>query len=193
MKGKLIVIYGINNIGKTTQAALLAGYLAKKGLDVKQIKYPDYSLEPTGPKLYSLLRAGKQELSEKELQSLFIENLKALMPRVQQLLDSGVCIIFEDYSATTVAWGSAKGLDEESLRKQTSFAIQEDIAILLDGERFISSKEEKHIHEYDEVLMQKVRNRFLDLANEYGWRIINANQTREKVHKQIVEEVEEIL
>ena len=47
MKGKLIVLYGINNIGKTTQSDLLAEYLSKNNFDVEQIKLPDYALEPS--------------------------------------------------------------------------------------------------------------------------------------------------
>lgn len=193
MKGKLIVIYGINNIGKTTQSNLLKEALVSKGFKVEQIKFPDYKLEPTGPKIYSILRAEKQLISEKEFQTLTIENLKQVQPRIRKLLDEGTMVIAEDYYGTTIAWGSAKGLDEEWLKKETSFAVKEDIAILLDGERFVDSKEEKHIHEHDEELMEKVRNRFLSMANEYDWKIINANQSKSEVHEQILEEVEEIL
>jgi dTMP kinase len=186
-------LYGINNIGKTTQSDLLANFLEEKGLDVEQIKLPDYALEPSGPKLYSLLRLGKQEISEKELQLLFIENLKQLQPVIQKLLDKGVYVIFEDYYASTLAWGSAKGLDLEWLKNETSFAIKEDLAILLDGKRFVFAKEQGHIHEQNDAVMEKARKQFLGLAKEFGWKIIRANQDKEKVRQQIVEEVKKII
>ena len=193
MKGKLIVLYGINNIGKTTQSDLLAEYLSKNNFDVEQIKLPDYALEPSGPKLHSLLRSGNQQISEKELQSLFIENLKLLQPRIQNLLDKGVYIIFEDYYASTLAWGSAKGLDLEWLKKETSFAIKEDLAMLLDGKRFVSAKEQGHIHEQNDDVMEKARKQFLKLAKEFSWKVIRANQDKLKIHEQIVEEVKKII
>ena len=193
MKGKLIAIYGINNIGKTTQSELLAQYLSSKGFKVKLMKFPDYSLEPTGPKLDKLLRSEKQIMPEKELQFLFIENLKKLTPIIKELLDKGIFIIFEDYYGTTLAWGSVKGLDIRLLKKETAFAVKEDLAILLDGERFSSGKEPVHIHEQNGKLIDAVRKRHLELAQEFGWKIINANQDKNLINKQIIEEFEKII
>lgn len=42
MKGKLIVIEGLDGSGKATQAALLAGRLAAEGRPVRQISFPCY-------------------------------------------------------------------------------------------------------------------------------------------------------
>ena len=43
MKGKLIVIEGLDGSGKATQAKRLAGALAAEGRKVRQITFPDYA------------------------------------------------------------------------------------------------------------------------------------------------------
>ena len=48
-KGKLIVLYGINNLWKTTQVHLLIDRLRAKGLQAEYLKYPIYDLAPSWP------------------------------------------------------------------------------------------------------------------------------------------------
>ena len=70
--GLFIVIYGINNIGKSTQATMLADALTASGLKAEYLKYPIYDLSPTGPQINEILRSGKkQEISEEEFQALY--------------------------------------------------------------------------------------------------------------------------
>ena len=71
-EGVFIVIYGINNIGKSTQVEMLVDALRGLNLPVERIKYPIYDLTPTGPKINEILRSGKkQEISEEELQKIY--------------------------------------------------------------------------------------------------------------------------
>ncbi len=44
----LITLYGVNNIGKSTQARFLVERLQAEGHRVEYLKYPIYDLEPTG-------------------------------------------------------------------------------------------------------------------------------------------------
>ena len=53
--GKLIVIYGINNLGKTTQAEMLADRMAEYAPTV-YLKYPLYDLEPSGSFINAYIR-----------------------------------------------------------------------------------------------------------------------------------------
>ena len=193
MKGKLIAIYGINNIGKTAQTLFLRDYLISKGHNVKTMTFPNYKLEPTGPKLYSLIKSKKQNLTEDLMQTIFSKNLKDMQPILQEYLDKGYIVIFDGYRLTSLVWGSSKGLPLNWMKEKVSFAIKEDLAILLDGSRFKHGIEKNHIHEHDDKLQNKVRQKHLDLADEYNCVIINANQPKEQVHEQIVKEVEKII
>ena len=78
MLGKFIAIYGINNIGKSTQTSLLVQKLLSAGIAVEYVKYPIYDLDPTGKMLNEILR-GKQK---KSVQSIieFFEGTKVRKP-----------------------------------------------------------------------------------------------------------------
>ena len=65
--GKLITIYGINNIGKSTHAKLIVERLKQNGYKAFYVKYPVYNMEPTGVFLNEVLRGeGGQKISEDE-------------------------------------------------------------------------------------------------------------------------------
>ncbi len=185
-KGKLIVIYGSNNLGKSTQAKLLVENLQKNGLKSEYLKYPIYDCEPTGPQINEILRSGKpQEVTELELQKLYAQNRRDFQPQLEAKLNQEINIVAEDYIGTGLAWGITKGAPLGELEKQNHGLTKEDITLLLDGERFLDGKEANHLHESSEELMTKNRQVHLDLAKKYGWQIINANQPMEKVHKGI--------
>lgn len=193
-RGKFINLLGINNLGKSTQAKLLVENLQNYGLKAEYLKYPIYDLEPTGPQINEILRSGKkQELSEEELQKIYAQNRQDYQPELETKLSKGINIVAEDYVGTGLAWGVAKGADLNVLLKQNEGLIKGDIAILLDGERFTEAKEEKHIHEQNDELMKRCRQVHLDLAKKYGWKIVNANQSVEKVSQDIWQEIEKTL
>ena len=63
--------------------------------------------------------------------------------------------------------------------------IKPDLEILLDGARFTEAKEIGHTHEDNSSHMDDARQAHLNLADEFGWYIVNANQTKEEVHEEI--------
>ncbi|MFH1545947.1 MAG: hypothetical protein ABIE14_01040 [Patescibacteria group bacterium] len=70
MAGKFIAIYGVNNIGKSTQTSLLVQRLVNVGVRVEYFKYPLYDLDPTGKMLNEILR-GKQKRSVQSMIEFF--------------------------------------------------------------------------------------------------------------------------
>ena len=188
MKGKFIVFYGINNLGKTTQAKQLVNYLNERGVKAEYLKYPVYDLQPSGPFINNVLRGSeKQEISEEELQLWYVLNRFQYQPILKQKLNEGITIIAEDYSGTGVAWGVAKGAEEDWLVNLNKPLLKEDVALLFDGERFLQAKEENHLHESNDELMKKSREVHLRLAEKFGWIKINANQDKEKVFENMIE------
>lgn len=185
-RGKFIALLGINNLGKSTQANLLVQNLQNYGFKTEYLKYPIYDLEPTGPQINEIIRGGKaQEISEVELQKIYAQNRRDFQPELEAKLNRGINIVAEDYIGTGLAWGVAKGADLAELEEQNKDLTKADLAIVLDGERFIEAKEDNHIHEQDDELMKKCRQTHLDLAKKYGWQIVNANQSVEDVAKDI--------
>lgn len=186
MHGLFIVIYGINNIGKTTQAKKLVEHLLSKGFRAEYLKYPLYD-SPTGKQISAILRSGKQQrLTELEFQRLYFQNRKGFDAELRHKLKHGIIIVAEDYIGTSLAWGSAKGADEQELRDMNKELMHEDLAVLMDGKRFTDAIETGHLHESDNALVEMVRKRHLELAKKEGWAIVNANQLAEKVFQDIL-------
>jgi dUTP pyrophosphatase len=193
-RGKFIVLYGINNLGKTTQAEMLADKLNLRGQRTEYLKYPIYNLEPSGRILNNYLRQGNfYNLTPREAQIIYTLNRTEFEKKLIEKLESGVNIIAEDYTGTGLAWGIGAGVNEQFLKYINSHLLKEDIAFLFDGERFKNAAENEHKHETDENLINKVRRAHLYLAEEYGWKIINGNQPMEQIHNQLWQEVMKII
>lgn len=166
----LITIYGINNIGKTTQSKRLVGRLKREGYDAAYVKYPVYDVEPTGHYLNDFLRSGDaQEISEEELQMWFCLNRYQFQPTLKEWLDAGKIVVAEDYVGTGIVWGTVKGADTEWLESLNQYLLKTDLAILLDGEQIMDAIEEGHLHEGSLDLMKRSRQVHLELGEKYGW------------------------
>ncbi|OGE84073.1 MAG: hypothetical protein A2846_03140 [Candidatus Doudnabacteria bacterium RIFCSPHIGHO2_01_FULL_49_9] len=194
MPGKFIVLYGINNLGKSTQAKLLVEKLNSSGRKAKYLKYPIYELEPTGPALNRYLRGGNPEkLSAKNAQIVYAKNREDYEPTLKKELESGTDIVAEDYWGTGVAWGVGAGVDKEfllDLNKRFNF---EDLPMMLTGKRFESGVEKNHLHESDIEFTNKVEKVHRELAREFRWKKISANQDIDKVAAGIWSEVKKII
>lgn len=186
MPGKLIVLYGINNLGKSTQAKILTRRLRQIGRPALYLKYPLYNLEPSGPLLNAYLRGGNpHNLSGREAQLLYALNRWQFQPRLVAALRRGYCIVAEDYVGTGLAWGLGAGVNKKFLLKINQGLLTEDIAILFEGQRFLQARENNHRHESDDELTERVRLAHQYLGKKYGWRPINANLSIEEVAEQV--------
>jgi thymidylate kinase/dUTPase len=175
-KGKFIVLYGINNLGKTTQAKMLVDRLKNCGYKAEYIKYPIYDLEPAGLLLNNFYRHGNPyNFSDRESQLLHYTDRISFEPLLKNKLNKGINIIAEDYFGTAVAWGSAAGTNNKLLKYLYSFLYPEDLSFLFDGTRFRDAIENDHYHETNFELSEKSRLAHIEIGMEYGWYKINAN------------------
>lgn len=177
----LITLYGINNIGKTTQAHRLVERLKSAGYDAVYVKFPVYDLEPTGIFLNGFLRSGEaQSISEEELQTWFTLNRYQFEPTLKKWLAEGKIVVAEDYTGTGIAWGSIKGADTEWLEQLNRHLVKEDLAVMLDGERHLSAKETGHLHEDNDVFMKRARAVHQALAERYNWVVVPVQETKDE-------------
>ena len=95
-KGKFIVVYGANNLGKTEQAKRLVQSLKAVGFKSRYIKYPIYDLEPTGPKINAALRKNSI-ITNLDLQKEFAQNRRDFEPQLVKTLNQGTWVVAEDY------------------------------------------------------------------------------------------------
>ncbi|MBT4153190.1 MAG: hypothetical protein HOE53_00915 [Candidatus Magasanikbacteria bacterium] len=185
-QGKFIVFYGINNLGKSTQAKKLVDRLNEAGETSLYIKYPIYDLAPSGPQLNAYLREGNpHKLSPREAQLLYILNRTQYQADVDKHLAEGTHIIAEDYTGTGIAWGTGSGVDQSYLKETNSHLRKEDIAFHFVGNRFMEAQEQNHKFETDSELMRIVKQTHDELAAEYGWEEIDANKSIDDIHDKL--------
>lgn len=184
MAHPFITLYGINNLGKSTQAERLVKRIIDSGMPAVHIKYPRYDIEPSGPYINSILRGGIQPGSQKEVELWMAINRHQAEPELKQLLEKQV-VVSEDYVGTGIAWGIANGSAQEWMEQINAGLLTEDFAILLDGERFTQAVEKGHVHETNTELTDRCRRIHQDLARQHGWPTVNANGTIDEVHEAI--------
>lgn len=206
---KFIVIYGPNNIGKTTQMRLLAQRLIEQKYYIAYLKYPIYNLAPTGPMINEILRQSQLSMDfeqdkyslqiakilkkkvnpeniEKEVQKLYVQNRKDFQDHLKGMIKAGMTVLAEDYVGTGIAWGMTRDVDLEFLENINKNLLRPDIAILLDGERFTTGKEERHRNEdIASQMWEKNRKIYQMLGEKYNWITVNANGTIEEVGERI--------
>lgn len=183
-----IALYGINNIGKSTQAKRLQEKFEAEGKRVKVLKFPIYELDPTGPKInYFLRNPDAEKISGENFQMLYIQNRLDYEPALLKYLEKNDVVLAEDYIGTGMAWGMTQGVPYRWLQSRNMMYPQKkpDLEILLDGERFIKGKEKNHRNEENNFAVEQTKKNFLFLSKRYKWPMINANQPEEKVTEEL--------
>ncbi len=181
-----IVLYGINNLGKSTQAKMLVERMNNEGYSAEYLKYPIYNQAPAGPIINDYLREGNtHRLSAREAQLLYVLDRTQYEPALKEKLESGVHIIAEDYVGTGISWGIGAGVNEKFLKDINNHLLIEDVAFLFEGARFIEATETGHKHETNNELIEAVRKAHDMLAQERGWIRINANESIQDIHEKL--------
>jgi len=191
-RGKFIVVYGPNNIGKTTQVNKIVSWLKEEGINASYLKYPVYDLEPTGPRLNGILRHHTETLPPLETQKIFAQNRIDYEPILRSRLNDGEWVVAEDYKGTGIAWGMTFGVPKEELEKINKGLLKEDLALCMIGERFTSGIERDHLHEQCNGWENNKKIHEL-LAQEKGWVVVDSNGSIEQVHGRIKEAILENL
>ena len=190
-KGTLIVLYGINNLGKTTQAKKIVSWLMASGFQAEYIKYPLYDLEPSGSYINAIVRKNLwQTISPEEIQLWYAINRFQYQPELRRKLEKGIMVVAEDYVGTGIAWGVAEGVNENWLEQLNAPLYPEDVSILLFGKRFLHAVEKNHFHESNAKLMDHCHAIHEKLAKDRGWARVAANQPMSVVHQDIVRAIE---
>ena len=128
MKGKLIVIEGIDGSGKSTCAKNLAEKL--NSINIKTI----YTFEPTHTHYGAKLRDGmlSEDLDAEEELLLFVKDRKEHIEyMIKPALEEGYFIILDRYFYSSIAYQGAKGIDiNRIMNLHKDFIVKPDIVFI---------------------------------------------------------------
>lgn len=195
MKGKLLVMEGLDGCGKQTQTALLKEKLIEKGYNVVTITFPDYDSDASIPvKMYLNGEFGDKasEVSPYMASTFYaVDRIASYKKNWEKALLDGAVVIADRYTTSNMLHQATKleGKErDEYLDWLTDLEFNRlglpvpDGVIYLDmpqdfSRKLRSQREEKFegndIHEKDREYLEKCASAARSLAEKYNWKIIN--------------------
>jgi len=202
MKGKFIVIEGIDGCGKTTQIDELSKWLPKSGLINKGSKLittrePGGSL--LGKKLRELILDNNKYNKPSSLAELLLysaDRAEHVSKIISPALNKNNWVISDRFSDSTLAYqGYGRKIDLEIIKKIESIVCQgeyPDITFFLEispKESILRRKNEipDRIESEGIRFLEKVNEGFKLIAKEKNWKVISASQNIKTISYQIKE------
>ena len=197
---KIISFEGIEGVGKSTQIKLLNEYLGSKGFKTEILREPGSTV--TGEMIREILLNSKESLSsESELLLMFAARAQLIHEKVVNS-KSNIILFDRFYDASIAYQGAGRGLSIDFIENLIDFSKCPSplITFLLDisvKEGFARKAEDikDRIESSGDTFFEKVREGYISLSKQYPERIklINANNSVEKIHQDILKEIEIVI
>ncbi len=200
MKGKFLVIEGIDGCGKTTQIKLLSKWLQKSSLLPKNANLI-ITREPGGTifgnDIRKLLLATNKDNEPSNLTELLLysaDRAEHLSKKIIPALKRGDWILSDRFSGSTLAYqGHGRNININLIKKLDNIVCQNikpDITFLLEisAEEGIyrrKTKKPDRIESEGIKFLDKVNQGFKLIALENNWEIIQASNNEETISKTI--------
>ncbi len=187
MRGKLIVIEGIDGAGKTTIAKYVVDLMISKG--IKAI----YTREPYDSQIIKLLESKGKELGAvMEALLLAADRYLHIHEVIRPHLEAGYYVICDRYHYSSLAYQGARGADVNWIKTINFFVIKPDISIYLDvspevGLSRLSKDLKRRLRYLEDIeLLQKVRSNYLKLVKSKELLYVNAERPLDEVKINVV-------
>ncbi|MCC7557186.1 MAG: dTMP kinase [Methanobacteriaceae archaeon] len=177
-----ICIEGIDGSGKSSQTLLLEKWLQKAGFDVLRVFEPSQSV--VGNLIRSMLQDSKaSDINfQRTLGLLFAADRMILMEKIRKAEIKGSIIITDRSFYSSLVYQDG----EEWIREINKHVLKPDIVVLLDIEPETAIKRcEGKDHFENVVFLEKIRKKYMDLAEKEKFYVINANNGINKVQEDI--------
>eukprot|EP01117_Protostelium_nocturnum_P001183 TRINITY_DN11502_c0_g1_i1.p1 TRINITY_DN11502_c0_g1~~TRINITY_DN11502_c0_g1_i1.p1 ORF type:complete len:236 (-),score=92.98 TRINITY_DN11502_c0_g1_i1:18-653(-) len=191
-RGALILFEGIDRCGKSTQVQHLYDNLKNNSKKVALMRFPDRTT-PIGQKINAYLTDKTVQIEDHVIHLLFSANRWEARNQIVETLNSGTSIVMDRYAYSGVAFTNAKGLDLQWCKNPDVGLPAPDAVIYLqisieDAQKRGNYGEER----YETVEFQrKVKKIFEEQLKDETWKVLDANQSKEELQKQILQIAEE--
>ncbi len=195
MKGKLVVIEGIDGAGTETQSKLILEYLKSKNIPCVRISYPNYE-RAIGKFIHDFLQ-GKHTLDVETQFILYSCDMVNDRDKINGWLKRGKTVIADRYFTSALAYQCMQGFPvDKALRFAELFELPRPdniiflkISVKTSAKR--KGKEKTHLdrNESNEKFLKEVSDFYERLIkdNVFGkWKIIDGKKNRDAVLKDII-------
>ena len=182
MSGLLIAFEGLDQSGKQTQAELLRDRLKQNGRKARLISFPDYATS-IGEEIARALQ-GEREYEPDVMQLLYVANRYERKADLQRWLDGGLILVCDRYTASSVAYGEAQGLEPGWLADMQKFLPAASLTILLDitPETAVQRKAvDRDRYERDLAMQARVRESYRRQAAANAWVVIDGERSKDEI------------
>ena len=180
--GLLIAFEGLDQSGKQTQAEMLRDRLRQDGHKSRLISFPDYATS-IGEELARAL-AGEREYDADVMQLLYVANRYERKADLQRWLDGGLILVSDRYTASSIAYGEAFGLDAQWLVDMQRFLPPAALTIFLDIDPETAVRRKaagRDRYERDLAMQQRVRESYKKLAATQGWVVLDGERPKDAI------------
>jgi dTMP kinase len=190
MPGQLIAFEGLDQSGKQTQAELLRDRLRSDGHKSRLVSFPDYATS-IGEELARALQ-GERDYTPDVMQLLYVANRYERKADLQRWLDGGLILVCDRYSASSIAYGEAQGLDPAWLAEIQKYLPPATLTILLDiaPETAVGRKAvDRDRYERDLAMQERVRDSYHRLAEDEGWVRLDGERPKDAIAAEVLSAV----
>jgi dTMP kinase len=177
--GSIIVFEGLDQSGKQTQAELLRDRLKQHGHRARLVSFPDYGTS-IGEEIARALQ-GERDYGSDVMQLLYIANRYERKADLERWLDGGLILVCDRYTASSVAYGEAQGLDPAWLVELQKFLPKASLTVMLDiaPETAVERKAvDRDRYERDLAMQARVRESYGRLASAGGWIVLDGERPK---------------
>jgi len=186
MAGMLIVIEGVDQSGKETQAQRLRERLREAGHKVRLLSFPDYGTS-IGEEIARALQ-GEREYGPDVMQLLFVANRHERREAIREWVDGGLILVCDRYRASSIAYGEALGLDAGWLEDIQRYLPRAELTIFIDIAPATAAKRKsqgRDRYERDLALLERVRSSYQRQATSPDWVRVDGERTIEEVAEDV--------
>jgi dTMP kinase len=191
VSGHLIAFEGVDQSGKQTQAELLRDRLKAEGHKSRLVSFPDYATS-IGEEIARALQ-GEREYGADVMQLLYVANRYERNADLRRWIDGGLVLVCDRYTASSVAYGEAQGLDPAWLVEMQKFLPVAAATILLDiaPETAVRRKAvDRDRYERDLALLSRVRESYRRQAEKGRWIVLDGERSKDTIAEDVFAAVE---
>ncbi len=190
MPGVLIAFEGLDQSGKQTQAERLRDRLKEDGRKARLVSFPDYGTS-IGEEIARAL-SNERDYGPDVMQLLYVANRYEKKADLERWLDGGLMLVSDRYTASSVAYGEALGLDPAWLTDMQKFLPPASSTILLDiaPDTAVRRKSvDRDRYERDLAMQARVRDSYQRQAQLQGWIVLDGELAKEAIAADVVSAV----